>query len=240
MKVIYAALFVISCLFIAMSAGNCAGYNGASMYNVADIYQETLWLSLDVSDTQRQQIDAIIASKNKDVQKVAGEAIFMLDQQKMAGPDRAAQDTKKPAGKPAPGASATPAANPELNLINYLRVLKRLDDIRNSTNEEISQCLNPEQQTAFLDSLEQRKTQASNLVAVLAGLNMDSYQQKQTIRSLLVCKQQVWITVTDTTYPWEKRLKRMQGIPALRTLYSKLNPEQRDVLDTYVLAMGQE
>ncbi|MBP2650922.1 MAG: hypothetical protein H6Q74_1747 [Firmicutes bacterium] len=244
MKAIYVACAVFFCLiFGGGNTGHCAvAWTGTGMYNAADVYQETLWMNIDASDTQRGQIDAIIADKNKEVQKITTDAMTQLSLQQRTQetktPGPTGPKTSGPGGKnrvqtPAP----VPRPTNNINLINYLRVFKKIDDIKLSANDEIKQCLTVEQQVVFDTNLEQRQNQVANLVVVLVGLDMDGYQQTQVIRSLLLSKQQIWKAVADTSSSWDKRLKRAQTVNTFKQICNNLTPEQQDLLNTYLMSM---
>jgi len=249
MRTIYAICIVFACIVFTVNIGYCASPSGSGIYNAADIYQETVWINMNLPETQRTQIDTIIASRNKEVQKIASDAMLQFALK------RKGKDTSKNAVDLTKNSTAAKKTTADLkkvvvdstktadtlnssNLINYLRLVKKIDDIRTSTHDEIKQCLTPEQQVVYETSLENRQTEAANFVAVLVGLNMDNNQQTQVIRTLLLCQQQIWSTVADTSLPWDKRLKRAQSITTFKAILSNLTQDQKDMLNTYLMAMG--
>ncbi|MBP2652543.1 MAG: hypothetical protein H6Q73_112 [Firmicutes bacterium] len=249
MRAIYATCIIFACVVFTINIGYCASSSSPGIYNAADIYQEIAWINMNLPEVQRTQIDTIIANKNKEVQKIVSDAALQFAI-KLKGKDslknvsdlsKTAQTAKKTTVdlKNAASDSTKPTGSfNSSNLINYLRVVKKIDEIRSSTHDEIKQCLTPEQQAVYETNLEKRKTEAANFVAVLVGLDMDNNQQAQVIRTLLLCQQQVWSTVTDTSMSWDKRMKRAQSITTFRAILSNLTQDQQDMLNTYFMAMG--
>jgi len=210
-KCIYIVLMLFSCILLNVKVGVC------SSIKTPDLYQETAWINLDLPEEKRAQIDTIIANKSLEAKKLFKTPGMM----KLA--------------LPATNHNQDQDAS-TITLLNSLKVMSQLNDIRMSINSEIESCLSPEQQEIFEAQLEMRERQVANTVSVVMELNLDETQQNSIISLLAQCQLQVWSIVSNTSLSWEDRRKKIHQISVVQLLTRQLTKDQQKSFKRYLLA----
>lgn len=182
------------------------------MLNISDIYQETAWISLDLPKEQREKIDAIIASKSTEAKKLLRntqlENIVLVK---------------------------NPVDNVHtIDLLNFLKVMQQIDDIRSDINSAIEQNLSPDQQDQFENQLSLKQRQVAGTVSVLLALKLDDLQQAKIMNMLLQSQLEVWTIVSNDGISWEQRRKKIQLLSTFQQLLILLTKDQQNVLSSYL------
>ncbi|WP_122629954.1 hypothetical protein [Lucifera butyrica] len=115
-------------------------------------------------------------------------------------------------------------------LTNYM---KKMSDIRTTTNNRILSILSPEQQFAFENLLATKQQANEKTTATMLALNLTSKQQIIIVNLMLQSQKNVWATIADTSLSWEKRTKKLHT-----NIFSKisafLTKDQRIMMNTWL------
>jgi hypothetical protein len=200
-------------LLLLSNIGFCASAN------VSELYQEAAWISLDLPQMQRSNIDEIIVKKNEEIKAIIKKAAILTVANK-ASTNKQSYD-----------------------LMNFYQTMKKINDIRLDACSEIMAELTSQQQEELVDRLEKRSAQAGSAIEMLRSFNLEDDQQAKVFAQMLLCQKTIWSIAANTKLSWEQRRRKMQTVNTLKLIESYLSTDQKATLKNYEIMMmyvGQE
>jgi hypothetical protein len=207
MKTAVTSCLLLLCLIFVTNVGFC------TPVNVSDLYQEAVWISLDLPQTQRSKIDEIIVKKNEEIKGVIQKSAILTLANK-------ASDNKQ-----------------SYDLLNFFDAMKKINDIRSDACNEILMELNPQQQEELDKRLEKRSIQAASAIEMLKAFSLESDQQIKVFSKMLLGQRAIWSIAADTKLSWEQRKRKMQTINTLKLIEEYLSKDQKTTLKNYEIMM---
>lgn len=194
-RMLHIAKTFICCIMfleIIFGFGICSAQIG-----VSDMYQEALWINLDLSKEQRDQIDGIILDADKQMRAVRGKQKMVDDLYKFD------------------------------DLYNYADSLSQMKEIRMDAGSKITQVLPLKDREIFESQLEESQQLTEQYTMMMLQLDLTENQQTDIVKSLIKSQQRVWSVVSDTSLSWEQRRQKLKRVNAINLITGKLTTTQR-------------